>query len=59
MAGFGLAELEAGVAVVDEQATFNQLVSRMGSKTRDNFMIDSFETRWIWPFRSQLRQFLE
>jgi hypothetical protein len=27
--------------VVDEQATFNQLISKMGSKTRDNFMIKS------------------
>jgi hypothetical protein len=39
VAGFGLAELVAGVAVVDEQATFNQLISKMGSKTRNNFMI--------------------
>jgi hypothetical protein len=41
VAGFGLAELEAAVAVVDEQATFSQLIRRMGSKTRDNFMIYS------------------
>jgi hypothetical protein len=29
------------VAVVEAQATFSKLVSRMGSKTRDNFMINS------------------
>jgi hypothetical protein len=38
---FGLAVLVAGVAVVDAQAKFNQLVSRTGSKTRVNFMINS------------------
>jgi hypothetical protein len=37
----GLAVLAAGMAVVDAQATFSQLVRRMGNKTRDNFMIDS------------------
>jgi hypothetical protein len=31
----------AGVVVVDAQATFSQLVSTMGNKTRDNFMINS------------------
>ena len=30
-----------GAVVVLEQATFSQLVIRMGNKTRDNFMIDS------------------
>jgi len=29
------------VTVVDEQATFSQLVSRIGNKTENNFMIDS------------------
>jgi hypothetical protein len=37
----GLAELAAGIVVVDALATVSQLVSRMGSKTRDNFMINS------------------
>ena len=32
---------EAVVAVVDAQATFSQLVSRIGNKTVNNFMIDS------------------
>jgi hypothetical protein len=38
----GLAELAAGIVEeVDALATVRQLVSRMGSKTRDNFMINS------------------
>jgi len=42
VAGFGPAVLVAVVAVaVEAQAAFNQLVSRMGSKTRDNCMIYS------------------
>ena len=41
MAALGLAVLVAGAAVVLEQATFSQLVIRMGNKTRDNFMIYS------------------
>ena len=41
MAAWGGAVLGAGVAVVDEQATFSQLVSRIGNKTENNFMIDS------------------
>jgi hypothetical protein len=43
-----VAELGAGVALVDEQATFNQLASRIGNKTRDNFMIDSLCGAWGW-----------
>jgi hypothetical protein len=37
-----VAVLGVGVAVVDEQATFSQLVSRIGIKTRNNFMINSW-----------------
>jgi hypothetical protein len=38
----GLAELAVGVvAVVEALATVSQLVRKTGSKTRDNFMINS------------------
>jgi hypothetical protein len=53
-----VAELGAGVAVVDEQATFSQLVSRIGNKTQDNFMIDSLCGSRGWLCRSEKLQHL-
>jgi hypothetical protein len=51
-----VAVLGAGVAVVDEQAAFSQLVSRIGNKTENNFMIDSYEMCWAGLCRSEKLQ---